>query len=35
VLRAQAMRASADEALPVEAGKATVTATVSGSVQMK
>jgi predicted secreted protein len=35
VLRAQAMRASADEALPVEAGKATVTATVSGSVQRK
>lgn len=35
VMRAQAMRASADEALPVEAGKATVTATVSGSVQMK
>jgi hypothetical protein len=25
---------SADEALPVEAGKATVNATVSGSVQM-
>jgi predicted secreted protein len=35
MMRAQAMRASADEALPVEAGKATVTATVSGSVQMK
>jgi predicted secreted protein len=35
VMRAQAMRASPDEALPVEAGKATVTATVSGSVQMK
>ena len=35
MMRAQSMRASADEALPVEAGKATVTATVSGSVQMK
>ena len=35
MLRAQAMSASADAALPVEAGKATVTATVSGSVQMK
>ncbi len=33
--RAQSMRASADEALPVEAGKATVTASVSGSVQLK
>jgi predicted secreted protein len=33
--RAQAMRASADETLPVEAGKATVTAQVTGSVQMK
>ncbi len=33
--RAQAMRASSDEALPVEAGKATVTAQVSGSVQMR
>jgi hypothetical protein len=27
--------AMADESLPVEAGKATVTATVNGSVQMK
>lgn len=35
MMRAQAMSASADAALPVEAGKATVTATVSGSVQMK
>lgn len=35
MVRAQAMRVGADEALPVEAGKATVTATVSGSVQMK
>ena len=36
VMRAQAMRApgAADEALPVEAGKAAVTATVSGSVQL-
>lgn len=33
--RAQAMRTSAEEALPVEAGKATVTAQVTGSVQMK
>lgn len=35
VLRARAMTSSAEEALPVEAGKAMVTATVSGSVQMK
>ena len=35
LMRAQAMRSGADEALPVEAGKATVTATVSGSVQLK
>lgn len=36
VMRAQAMRAGADEAaLPVEAGKALVSATVSGSVQLK
>ncbi len=35
MLRAQAMRVGGDEALPVEAGKASVTATVSGSVQMK
>jgi len=34
MLRAQAAMASADEALPVEAGKAAVTVTVSGSVQM-
>lgn len=35
MMRAQAMRASAEESLPVEAGKATVTAQVSGSVQMR
>ena len=35
LVRSQAMKASGDEALPVEAGKAVVTATVSGSVQMK
>lgn len=36
MMRVQAARASmADEALPVEAGKASVTATVNGSVQMK
>ncbi|MDO8419647.1 MAG: SIMPL domain-containing protein [Rubrivivax sp.] len=34
VMRAQASRAMADESLPVEAGKAVVTAAVSGSVQM-
>lgn len=36
VMRAQALRVGSDDAaaLPVEAGKATVTATVSGSVQM-
>ena len=34
MMRAQASRTMADEALPVEAGKATVTATVSGSIQM-
>ena len=34
-VRTQAMRSSVEEALPVEAGKAMVTATVSGSVQMK
>ena len=33
--RSQTMKISVDEALPVEAGKAVVTATVSGSVQMK
>ena len=35
MMRTQAMGASAEASLPVEAGKATVTATVSGSVQMK
>ena len=35
LMRAQLTRSSAEEALPVEAGKATVSATVSGSVQMK
>ena len=35
MLRQQAMRASADEALPVEAGTGQVSATVSGSVQMR
>lgn len=34
MMRAQASRLIADESLPVEAGKAVVTATVSGSVQM-
>lgn len=34
MMRAQASRAVADESLPVEAGKAVVTSTVSGSVQM-
>lgn len=34
MMRAQASRAMADESLPVEAGKAQVTATVSGSIQM-
>jgi len=34
MMRLQASRAAADEALPVEAGKATVTASVSGSVQL-
>ncbi len=37
MMRMQAMRASAgaaDESLPVEAGKATVTVTISGSVQL-
>lgn len=33
--RMSAVRAATDEPLPVEAGKATVTATVSGSVQMR
>jgi predicted secreted protein len=36
MMRAQAMSAAAEQApLPVEAGKSTVTVTVSGSVQMK
>lgn len=35
MVRAKAMSTSADESLPVEAGKGTVTVTVSGSVQMK
>ena len=34
MMRAKAMSASADEALPVEAGKATLTASVNGTVQM-
>jgi len=33
-MRMKAMSASADEALPVEAGKATVSVTVNGAVQM-
>jgi uncharacterized protein YggE len=35
MMRIQAMPASQVDALPVEAGKATVTATVNGTVQMK
>jgi predicted secreted protein len=35
VMRVQAARAMVEEALPVEAGKASVTATVNGSVQMQ
>ncbi|MBL8342769.1 MAG: SIMPL domain-containing protein [Rubrivivax sp.] len=35
MMRTQAARSGADESLPVEAGKAQVTATVSGTVQMK
>ena len=35
MMRVQAMRASTEEALPVEAGKATVSAQVAGSVQMR
>lgn len=35
MMRAQAMKAPSDEALSVEPGKATVTATVNGTVQMK
>lgn len=34
LMRAQASRAMVEESLPVEAGKAQVTATVSGSIQM-
>lgn len=34
MLRAKAMSASADEALPVEAGKATIVVNVNGSVQL-
>jgi predicted secreted protein len=35
MLRAKAMSAAADESLPVEAGKGTVTVNVNGTVQMK
>jgi predicted secreted protein len=35
MVRSKAMSASADESLPVEPGKGTVTVTVNGSVQMK
>ena len=35
MLRAKTMSASADESLPIEAGKGTVTVTVNGSVLMK
>lgn len=35
MMRAQAMKASLEDALSVEPGKATVTATVNGTVQMK
>jgi len=35
MMRTQAARGAADESLPVEAGKAQVTATVSGTVQMR
>jgi predicted secreted protein len=35
LMRASKMSAASDEALPVEPGKGTVTATVSGTVQMK
>jgi predicted secreted protein len=34
MMRAKTMSASADESLPIEAGKGTVTVTVNGSVQM-
>ncbi len=34
ILRAKAMSASADESLPIEAGKGTVTVTVSGTIQL-
>jgi predicted secreted protein len=35
MLRSKAMASPADEALPVEPGKGSVTVSVSGSVQMK
>lgn len=35
MLRAKAMSAMSDEALPVEAGKATISVSVAGSVQLK
>lgn len=35
MMRAQAARSAADESLPVEAGKAQVTSTVSGTIQLK
>ena len=35
VMRAKAMAAAADESLPVEAGKGTVTVNVNGTVQLK
>jgi len=34
MMRAKTMSASADESLPIEAGKGTVTVTINGSVQM-
>jgi predicted secreted protein len=35
MMRAKTMSASADESLPIEAGKGTVTVTVNGNVQLK
>jgi predicted secreted protein len=35
MMRAKTMSASADESLPIEAGKGTVTVSVNGTVQMK
>lgn len=35
MMRAKAMSAAADESLPIEAGKGTVTVTVNGTVQLK